>query len=366
MKVVLLANANSVHTRRWAAGLQQRGHEVHLVSASLPDDSLSHELSHVLPFRPNLGYYLNAFHLRKLLDRLKPDIVHAHYASGYGTLMRVCGYGPYILSVWGDDVYKYPDGSPLSRRRVQKNLRSASFVCSTSRVMARRVCELCPEISAIDITPFGVDTTLFQPVIRPRQDGLITVGIVKGLAPEYGVDVLLRAFATARNSLAPNHSELTANMRLRIVGGGGEEHSLKGLAKQLGIWDVTEFVGPVPHSDVPRELQRLDIYVAVSRFETFGVAIIEASACGVPVIVSDRGGLPEVVVDGETGLIVPGEDVPRTASALIELLHQPEIRNKMGAAGRRFVKATYEWESSVGIMEGVYRKFLEKHPLSKR
>ena len=135
MKIALIGNVNSIHTRRWVDGMSGRGNEVHLISADVPKATYSQYSTQVLPFRPKAGYYLNAPFLRRLLNRLKPDVVHAHYASGYGTLMRLSGYRPYILSVWGADVFEYADQSPWALRRIQKNIRSAASVCSTSNMM---------------------------------------------------------------------------------------------------------------------------------------------------------------------------------------------------------------------------------------
>ena len=361
MKIAIIGNGNAIHTQRWVSGLKDRRHEVHLITAHVRETAFRHDLIHVLPFRPPWGYYLNARCLRALLDRLRADIVHVHYASGYGTLMRVCGYRPYVLSVWGSDVFEYPNRSRLCLRRIQKNVRSAACICSTSQIMARRVQAICLEVASVEITPFGIDSTLFKPSNNGQRQSEVVVGTVKRLEVICGIDILLRAFAAAREQLADSDPELSRNLRLRIVGEGSCEKALKNLARQLKIDPVTNFVGPVPNQEVPRELRQIDVFVAASRFDSFGVAVIEASGCGLPVIVSNKGGLPEVVVDRKTGLIVPGEDVLQTAGAIVELAKNPESRAAMGAAGRRFVKDTYEWSVSLDIMEGVYRKYLLKH-----
>ena len=186
---------------------------------------------------------------------------------------------------------------------------------------------------------------------------------MKSLSHKYGIDILLRAFAAARDNLSRIDPQFSRKLRLRIVGGGPEEKSLKNLADDLGVSSAAEFVGQIDYGEVPSQLRKLDIYVAVSRYdsESFGVAIIEASSCGVPVIVSKKGGLPEVVIDGKTGIIVPAEDVESTAAALTELVSDPSRRKEMGAAGRQFVQEMYDWNRSLDIMETVYRQFVEKH-----
>ena len=116
----------------------------------------------------------------------------------------------------------------------------------------------------------------------------------------------------------------------------------------------------MPHADVPDWLNRFDIYAAPSRLESFGVAVIEASACAVPVVVTDVGGLPEVVIADRTGLIVPREDVPALQAALKRLVLDARLREELGREGRRHVAETYEWERCVDRMERCYERTVQQ------
>ena len=124
---------------------------------------------------------------------------------------------------------------------------------------------------------------------------------------------------------------------------------------------VTHFVGNVPHDSIPRELNRLDIYVAMSRLdsESFGVAIVEASACGLPVVVSNVGGLPEVVEDGKTGVVMPKENPQALAQVLARLALDPEQRALLGHNGQLHVRQQYEWNNNVSRMLQVYEELLD-------
>jgi glycosyltransferase involved in cell wall biosynthesis len=163
--------------------------------------------------------------------------------------------------------------------------------------------------------------------------------------------LLIRAFAKVRQQLP----DLADRLRLLIVGGGPQQAELEALATQLNLSDYTTFSGPVRHAEVPGYLRQLNIYIAASRDESFGVAVVEASACGLPVIVSNVGGLPEVVEDGVTGLVVENENSSALAEAMICLVKSPALRRQMGAAGRRRVLEHYRWEDNVTTMEAVYQ-----------
>ena len=356
MRIALLGPANSIHLQRWAAALVQRGHALCVISQHRCARELLPAAAEVvwLPHAGELGYLRNAPALRRTLARWRPALLNAHYASGYGTTMALSGFRPSLLSVWGSDVYDFPYQSAWKGRLLRWNLRRASALASTSHAMAAQVRRLTPEREDIAITPFGVDLASFAPEPSRRRRGTLTIGIVKSLAPKYGVDLLLRAFA----GLCADAEVCAAQpaCRLLVVGDGPQRDELVQLAAQLGITEHTRFVGAVPHTDVPRWLQQLDIYAAPSRLdsESFGVAVIEAGACGLPVVVSDAGGLPEVVVDGETGLVVPRDDVPALQAALKRLVLDASLRERLGTAGRAHVERHYEWGRCVDLMERCY------------
>ena len=230
--------------------------------------------------------------------------------------------------------------------------------------MARQVRRLVPEIGDIAITPFGVDTAVFQPVASDRDRDTCTIGTVKTLADKYGVDVLIRAFGRLKDD--PEFRTSGVRLRLQLVGDGPQRSALEGLVKELGIQEDVHFVGAVPHADVPLWLSRLDIFVASSRLdsESFGVAVIEASSCGLPVVVSNAGGLPEVVDPETTGFIVLKEDDAGLARAIKELVLDEGLRHRMGAAGREFVRQEYEWTHCVDLMLACYEAAITDDPIA--
>ena len=357
MKLLMLAAGSSIHTARWVNGLTRAGLSVTLAT--------QHELTHPLddavdvielPNCGNAGYFLMASKLRRLADKLQPDLLNAHFASGYGTTARLMGRHPYVLSVWGSDVFSFPERSALHRWLVVRNLKAADIIASTSRVMADRVRALVPAVGDIPITSFGIDLGLFSdvPELAANNARAITIGTVKAMEDIYGVDTLIEAFAQLRSDLSAAGSPLSERLALRLVGGGSRRAALEQQAQQLGVGDAVTVVGQGPHSAVPAEIGKLDVFVALSRQESFGVAVLEAGAAGRPVVVSDADGLVEVVQHGQTGLIVPREDPGQAAEALRELVESPERRLALGSAGRAQVSAAYSWDQSVSKMLEVY------------
>jgi glycosyltransferase involved in cell wall biosynthesis len=359
MKVAFLGPANSVHTIRWVNALVEAGVEILLISQhEFSDQILPQVKRHQLRHSGLLGYFRNAAELRQVLDREKPDLINAHYATGYGTTARFAGFAPYLLSVWGSDVFQFPETSPVHGWHMRGNLRAATRVASTSRAMARQSKIVAPEIGEVAITPFGVDLNQFaRRQSAPRTS--FRIGTVKALEPVYGIDLALRAFALLLGKMATSDAQMAARLTMRIVGSGPLRNELIGLAEKLGIASRVEFRPHVPHDQVPAELSELDIYFALSRSESFGVAVIEASACELPVIVSDVGGLPEVVKDGVTGFVVPSENPEAAAQAMEKLVLDPGLRQRMGQAGRANVSQSYSWNRNVEKMISVYTDVVE-------
>lgn len=356
MKVAILGAAHSVHTQRWVEGLCERGHQVSLISQHIETSwTRSGAFSyHLLPWRSGLGYIGNARALRAVLKSIRPDILNTHYAGGYGLLSRLSSYCPTLLSVYGADVYDVPEKSPIHKNIITKNLLAPTRLASTSKCMEGRVRELVPNYAKdIYITPFGVDIEKFRPTgstLRGK-GGTVTIGTVKALDFKYGIDILLRSFRLLMDRRPGD------NLRLVIVGGGPLEAKLKSQAMALGLTPHVNFIGPVPHAEVPRWLNSFDIYVAASRLdsESFGVSVIEASACQLPVVVTDVGGLPEVVRDGLTGFVIPKDNPVALADRLFALIDDPAGRERLGLNGRSHVCSNYEWGHCLDVMESSYR-----------
>ncbi len=366
MKIALLALRNSIHTARWANSLAGRGHEVHLISMQpqkadifIRPEVVQHDLSVPAP----IGYFVNAWQVRRLLSRLQPNLLHAHFASGYGTLGRLSGFRPLIISAWGSDVFKFPYESALNRRILVDNLSAAARITSSSQVMADEVVKLDGRLKdRLTVIPFGIDIDRFCPQPEKRDPRYFTIGTVKTLSRIYGIDILIRAFSELCSRMEKRQGWQGKVPRLVIIGGtppkaeDDQTAELRQLCARLGVQDKVTFTGYVDHREVPEWLNTFDIFATLSRSDSFGVAVLEASACGLPVVVSNIGGLPEVVKEAHTGFVVPCEDVEGSVAALEKLAIDATLREQMGQAGRKHVIQSYNWEDCVTAMEMLYQE----------
>ena len=362
-KILFLSDASSIHTKRWVNSIAEKGVTIHLFSlkpvnkADYPDHDFTFtdfNLQKRFGGLSKLSYLKVLPELKKVISGFKPDIMHAHFATSYGLLGALSGFHPFVLSVWGSDVFDFPKKSFLHRKILEYNLKKADKILSTSNVMAVETKNYTDK--EIEVTPFGINTDLFKPEkvnradFTPFSESDIVVGTIKLLEDKYGINYLIEAFSM----VAEKHHEIP--LRLLIVGDGSERKNLENMVHNLGIDEKVYFAGMADYQKVPYFNDVLDVYAALSNYESFGVAVIEAQSCGKPVVVSNAGGLPEVVEDGVTGFVVERKNAAEAAEKLEKLVLDPELRKSMGNAGRERVLKLYDWNENVAQMMEIYNK----------
>ena len=367
MKILFLSDASSIHTKRWVNSLSEKGVTIHLFSlkpvnkADYPGQDFTFtefNLQKRFGGLSKLNYLKVLPELKKVIRGFKPDIMHAHFATSYGLLGALSGFHPFVLSVWGSDVFDFPKKSLLHRKILEYNLKKADKILSTSNVMAVETKNYTDK--EIEVTPFGINIELFRPekadrtASTPFSESDIVVGTIKLLEDKYGINYLIEAFSM----VAKKHPELP--LRLLIVGEGSERKNLENLSEKFEIKDKVYFAGMADYSKVPYFNNVLDVYAALSNYESFGVAVIEAQSCGKPVVVSDAGGLPEVVEDGVTGFVVERKNAAAAAEKLEKLVLDSELRKSIGNAGRERVLKLYDWNENVTQMMEIYNKINNK------
>jgi glycosyltransferase involved in cell wall biosynthesis len=372
LRLFLLADGGNPHTIKWAKSLAKDGADIFIFGLSEFDPKLYQEFPNIecysLNFQSELYRqsegewiklkYLKALPLlKKYLKKFQPQILHAHYASSYGFLGALTGFHPYILSVWGADVYDFPVRSYFHELVLRFNLSKADKILSTSHVMAIQTKKFTNK--TIEVTPFGIDLAKFNVMEKkinlfPKDS--IVIGTVKTLEDKYGIQYLVEAFAIVKQS----YPKLP--LKLLIVGRGSKELELKNLAKKLNIEEETHFTGWVNVEEVPQYHNLLDIAVfpSVLDSESFGVAVIEAAACQKPVIVSNKGGLIEVVENGKTGIVVPAKNPNKLANAIEYFLENSEARDLMGRSARDRVQKMYDWKDNLKLMQNIYNQVLKE------
>ena len=370
MRVLIFSNIKWSHTIRWVTGLADRGIEVIITGFGNENEVAYEEYNNITSIPIDIGYYPDQSNsggiinklkivyaeriLKNIIKTYKPDIIHAHYASHYGLVASLTNFHPFILSVWGDDITVYPQKSLFHNLIIRFNLGMADRVLATSKFLAENTEKYTSK--NVTVTPFGINTNFFKPIniesIFGKND--FVIGTLKPLEKIYGVDILIETFKLL------NDKYPESNLKLLIVGDGSQRTKLEKLVSKLNLTDKVKFTGWVRVEKIPWYHNMLDIFVALSYREGFGVSALEALACENPVVVSDVGGFKEIVVDGEIGYRVPPGKPERAAIVIEKLIFNSELREKMGKKGREWVLKNYDKEKSLDLMINIYKEVLMK------
>lgn len=358
-KLALIAPANSIHTQRWALSLQPY-FDVTLISlsqhASKSDDFEKKVDVIYLPSEGKLAYLLNHFRLKKIAALKQFDIYNAHYASGYGTLLRFSDLTPSVINFWGSDIYEFPHRSILHHRLLYGNIKFAQKIVSTSQAMAKEILQVYPKYDEIiPVVPFGVDLEDFKYQPKTLDQKVVNLGTCKLLSPVYAIDDMIKAFALAKEALN-GEMQLTLN----IFGDGPSRSELEELTERLGVSNSVQFHGWTPHSEIPKALESIDIFCLTSLRESFGVSAIEAMAMGVPVVATNTVGFSEVIDHMETGIITPVADPPAMAEEIIRLIRQPMLYQSISSNGRSKIEDLYDWKHNVVQMVDILNEVLDQ------
>lgn len=355
LRICFLAPASNVHTVRWVSAIAERGHDVLLISdepsRGLPVRTFNpYDDMGLLALVPKVRAYAAQRSILRRIRQFAPDVVHLHWLHAtLGTVHITRRLENLIVSVWGKDLIWDGDTTePWMRVHYRKLILARALqVTATSRFLADRTRPFLAPGVALSIVPFGVDCDKFRPVPPGSPRSVPVIGYLKHYSPKYGPDVLLRAAALlAAQSIA---------FRVEMYGTKDPE-PYRAMARELGIQERVSVSGAVEHGRVAEVLNRFDVYAMPSIYdsETFGVAALEASACGVPVVATQVGGVPEVITDGVTGVLVRPNDAEQLAEALARLLGDASLRATMGAEGRALVLRSYRWDRCVDQMEDLY------------
>ena len=295
---------------------------------------------------------LRLLYLLWLIRAFRPDVVNLHYIAGNAAFClaakRLLNF-KLLVSIHGTDIKSYPHRSPLMRWVTKRALEVADKVLSNSACLLRDAERISASVIGKSmVVGNGVDMAEFVSSPQSEYAQQRYVLCAARLVFTKGVDVLIEAFAMVH--------QMSGDLALLIAGDGPERQKYAALVEESGLGGVVELLGRVEPTQIPSLLAGCELLVLPSRQESCGIAILEAMASRKAVIATRVGGVPEIIRDMENGLLVDAESPQQLAKAVVLLLQDNELRDRLAKAGYETVRSRFTWEKVVDKYLDAYRQ----------
>lgn len=302
----------------------------------------------IFPHKNRLSYLTHAHAVVSRVKSLAPDILHVHSAAGFGFWSQFCRIRKTIVSLWGSDILSFGT-TLLGKHIMRRTLSSAIAISATSQFLSRETVKSFPFVKErIGVIPFGVEpqpASFAWPIAPPFK-----LCMLKADREIYGAEHALEAISELTKT---NHE-----IELTLLRCGKNEKNLRRKVSEKNLHGLVTFAGTLPHKEISRFLGQHHALLMPSLSESFGVAALEAQAAGRPVIATDVGGIPEVVLPDRTGILVPPANPEALGAAVKTLSESPPLCRRYGEAGRKFTAEKFPWRRSLEQMDTLYQKVL--------
>ncbi|MGD8506282.1 MAG: glycosyltransferase family 4 protein [Candidatus Bathyarchaeota archaeon] len=365
VKLVFLANGKSIHIKRWSTHFALKGYDVHLITFTAKP--IKGVKIHELRYFGKLAYPIRIRNIRKAVEKINPDILHAHYMSHYGIYGALTGFHPYIVSVWGSDVLRTPQESKTRRIGVSYALNRADYITTTAEFMKGYLIEAfdLPQNKIVRI-PWGIDLETFhrgyRKEVRTAKRSLkieTNAPIIlsnRHMEPKYEIEDIVRAIPHVLKS----HSDAIF-VFIRGIGSPEFESKIKRKAQKLGVANNTRFISKhVTPKEMAIYLNMANAFLSIPKTDQFGGSVMEGMACGSIPVVSDIEVYYQYLKNETNALFVNPESPKEMGEKIIYAIRHPEIRDDYYLINRKIVEEKEDWGKNAKKMEELYRQVLGK------
>ena len=353
--LVILADPASLHTTRWVDGLRGRGHDVVLVPSKEPGPRGPAKLARWLGRR---------WTVRRLL-RSPGRVLMVQYIPAGIRATALLGIHPRIGVAWGSDIYLSAPRTPrLAVAAIQQRLflRGCDAVIAPSIDLGKATIAAGARSERVTCVPFGVDLDRFRPGPEPAElrsrlglDGCRVLLSNRAIAPIYHQTTVVEA-------LAQLPADVVAVMT-RHLARDAEVQAVMRRARELGVADRVRIVEPIDDADMPDLYRLADVVVSVAASDGGPITILEAMACGRPIVATDLPGIREWLFDIDPRCLVPVGDGPATARAIAAALDRsPAERDEIGRRERAAVRLRADRNAAFAAAESIHRAITSGRP----
>jgi L-malate glycosyltransferase len=290
--------------------------------------------------------------LKRVLREVRPDVVHAGPVPNVAFLAALSGFKPLVSMSWGSDLLRDIDRDVNQMRAARYALRRSSVLVGDCQAVRQKAASLGFPPERVVTFPWGVDLAHFSPGdggdIRQRagwQDAFVLLSL-RSWEPVYGVDVIARAFARA--------AEQIADLRLILLGSGSQGQRIREILQRGGVEERVHFGGQVSNDRLPGVYQSADLYLSASHSDGSSVSLMEALACGRPVLVSDIPGNREWIENCPAGWLFRDGDESALADGIVRAYQQRQALPQKGQAARALAEQRADWNQNFKQLLAAY------------
>ena len=362
LKLAFLGDPNSIHMRLWVGFLAGRGHTVTLLAAKdrvvepgLPESIVVATFTSFAAGRrvSPVSLLRGRRSLRRALAQVRPDILNAHFLTVHGWNAWMSGFHPYVVTLWGSDIFIHPRTSRVAALLARFTLRAADMVM-INPVMRQAALAAGAPPEKLELVTIGADVSLFTPgpdpaVLRTRLGlaGRRVIFSPRSVTPLYRQGVVVEALSQLPSDVVVVMPRLRAQT--------DELTMIERLTEAFGLRDRVLIVPEIPHAEMPDFYRLADVVVSVPESDSASITMLEAMACGRPFVATDLPAVREWLGDFDGAELVPLDDVTATAAALRRALElPPDARVEQGSRARALVVEKGNQAQTLARMESYY------------
>jgi len=356
MKICYLADGQSIHTKRWCDHFSKSGHEVHLITFrnTRIENTTVHFLNsgNISVKGGNWRVLLQVSAVKKILNKIKPDILHAHYATSYGLVGALTGFHPFVVAALGTDVLISAQKSFLYRSIVKYVFKKADWINSMADHMSAQVIKLGVNPNKVSAIIFGIDPTIFNHNNRNVPEGKFILTSTRNFEPVYNIPLLLNALDLVKNKIP--------DLSVNLIGEGSLRSELKKSIEDLGLKEKVKFHGKIPQSEISGILNQTHVFVTTSLSDGNNVSLNEAMACGAISLATDIPANKQWIQEDVNGFLIPTNQPEILADKILYVYkNYRELEKRTIVFNDKIIAEKALWTVNMAMVENKYKKLSE-------
>ncbi|MDT8412027.1 MAG: glycosyltransferase family 4 protein [Vicingaceae bacterium] len=358
MKICFLADSESIHTKRWCNHFINKGFQVSLISFKPTCEIKGIDFHFVDAGKVSVAggnwrVLLKINKIKKIIKKIKPDILHAHYATSYGLVGALIGFNPFIITALGSDVLISPKKSIIYRVLLNYAFKKANWIT----VMADHMKEATSVIGnfqhKITVLPFGIDTNLFNADNINHAKDKFVICSTRNFENVYNIPHLLKAVEKVKSEIN--------NLELHLIGDGSKRDDIEKLVASLNLSEITKFYGKIPQNEIVKVLNKTNVFISVSLSDGNNISLNEAMACGCFPIATNIPANTQWIEHGKNGFIVEIDNVTQLSLQILEVFNNFEnLNEKASKINQQIISERADWNKNIRWMEEKYKELINE------